>query len=385
LQKFYSYLIFQADIRTYIICSAASLMMKALIWVLLIGLTLAIPAPEAETTFDVDEAKQPIDDVINKSADMSDESGSDESGSDESGSDESGSDESGSDESGSDESGSDESGHTSEDSADTSEESGDTSEESNDTSEESTDTSEESETETTTTPPDLEPDQEGADQEAADQPDEESSDKNESFYAKSADKVLKTKDICLTRQCIEVSNRLFDNMKEEADPCEDFNEFACGRFETETIIPDDKGSYGSFSSVAKIVQERGRKLIEAEIDEKNDFDAYKKAKIYYKSCMNEVKQEKHGVEPVKKILAEIGGWPVMDGDKWSDLWFDLWAVSAMLEKNGFSSSYVASNFISSDSKNSSWRVIQFDQTSFGLSREYLVKGFEEKEVQAYFK
>jgi hypothetical protein len=370
LQKFYSYLIFQADIRTYIICSAASLMMKALIWVLLIGLTLAIPAPEAETTFDVDEAKQPIDDVINKSADMSDESGSDESGSDESGSDESGSDES---------------GHTSEDSADTSEESGDTSEESNDTSEESTDTSEESETETTTTPPDLEPDQEGADQEAADQPDEESSDKNESFYAKSADKVLKTKDICLTRQCIEVSNRLFDNMKEEADPCEDFNEFACGRFETETIIPDDKGSYGSFSSVAKIVQERGRKLIEAEIDEKNDFDAYKKAKIYYKSCMNEVKQEKHGVEPVKKILAEIGGWPVMDGDKWSDLWFDLWAVSAMLEKNGFSSSYVASNFISSDSKNSSWRVIQFDQTSFGLSREYLVKGFEEKEVQAYFK
>jgi membrane metallo-endopeptidase-like protein 1 len=196
------------------------------------------------------------------------------------------------------------------------------------------------------------------------------------------DKVLMTKDICLTRQCIEASNRLFQNMREDADPCEDFNEFACGRFETETIIPDDAGKYTSLSLIQDIVLERLRQLLEAEIDEKTDFEGHKKAKIYYKSCMNEDKQEALGVEPIKEYLAKYGGWPVLEGDKWSGDNFDLWAL---LAKESFNNNILVNTKIASDAMNSSWRVIHFDQTSLGLSREYLVKGFEEKEVKSYFK
>jgi hypothetical protein len=41
--------------------------------------------------------------------------------------------------------------------------------------------------------------------------------------------------------------------------------------------------------------------------------------------------------------------------------------------------------ITTDSKNSSWRVIDIDQASLGQSQVYLVKGLEDKTVAAYYK
>ena len=45
---------------------------------------------------------------------------------------------------------------------------------------------------------------------------------------------------CFTPECIAASNILFQWMNQEADPCEDFNQFACGNFIKTSIIPDDK-------------------------------------------------------------------------------------------------------------------------------------------------
>ena len=45
---------------------------------------------------------------------------------------------------------------------------------------------------------------------------------------------------CFTRECISASNNLFQMMNLEADPCDNFNEFACGKFIKESRIPDDK-------------------------------------------------------------------------------------------------------------------------------------------------
>ena len=45
---------------------------------------------------------------------------------------------------------------------------------------------------------------------------------------------------CFTPECIAASNNLFQWMNQEADPCEDFNQFACGNFIKTSIIPDDK-------------------------------------------------------------------------------------------------------------------------------------------------
>ena len=45
---------------------------------------------------------------------------------------------------------------------------------------------------------------------------------------------------CFSRECISASNNLFQMMNLEADPCENFNEFACGNFIKDSRIPDDK-------------------------------------------------------------------------------------------------------------------------------------------------
>ena len=53
--------------------------------------------------------------------------------------------------------------------------------------------------------------------------------------------------ICLTKDCIGASHRLFKQMDLTADPCQDFNQFSCGNFIKNQLIPDDKTSYNAFS------------------------------------------------------------------------------------------------------------------------------------------
>ena len=91
------------------------------------------------------------------------------------------------------------------------------------------------------------------------------------------------KDICLSKQCIGASHRLFQLMNNSVNPCDDFSEFACGNFYKEQIIPDDKGSYSSFTRLRDLVDQRARILIEEPIDEKKDFESHQKAKLFFKS------------------------------------------------------------------------------------------------------
>ena len=37
--------------------------------------------------------------------------------------------------------------------------------------------------------------------------------------------------------------------------------------------------------------------------------------------------------------------------------------------------------VTTDLKNSSWRILDIDQPSLGMSREYLVKGLEDEDVK----
>ena len=48
------------------------------------------------------------------------------------------------------------------------------------------------------------------------------------------------KKYCDSKECIAASNNLFQWMNLDANPCEDFNEFACGNFIKTSLIPEDK-------------------------------------------------------------------------------------------------------------------------------------------------
>ena len=108
-----------------------------------------------------------------------------------------------------------------------------------------------------------------------------------------------------------------------------------------------------------------------------------------------------------EILDEFGGWPVIVGDSWDEsnfLWFEM---IYKLRRMGFSSDLFIDFSVTTDLKNSTLRTIdvakyftlyklivrrisifdfrlQLDQASLGMpGREYLIKGLEDKDVQAY--
>jgi len=54
-------------------------------------------------------------------------------------------------------------------------------------------------------------------------------------------------------------------------------------------------------------------------------------------------------------------------------------------KMGYDTDFLFELDIDSDDKNTSWRVLKMDEATLSLEREYLVKGFEDKDVQEYYK
>ena len=173
---------------------------------------------------------------------------------------------------------------------------------------------------------------------------------------------------CLTKPCIEASYRISEYVDDQVDPCEDFNKFACGRFQKKTIIPDDRATWNSFAIIQEEIDSHVRKLIEAPISNKDDFESYKKAKKYYKSCMNEEKQNELGFKPLKEILSKVRGWPVLEGNEWTGEDFNVWNKIVDLKHIGFPSHYFSSYFIEPDAKNNSHRVLRLDAATLGLPK-----------------
>merc|ERR1712080_101519 len=71
------------------------------------------------------------------------------------------------------------------------------------------------------------------------------------------------------------------------------------------------------------------------------------------------------------------------GEDWKGEGFNWHQLSIKASDQGFSSDRMISIGIGTDSKDSTKRILEIDQPSLGLSREYLIKGAEDKDVKAY--
>ena len=172
-------------------------------------------------------------------------------------------------------------------------------------------------------------------------------------------------------------------MNLKADPCKDFDEFACGGWKEKHDIPDDKGNFNQMELMGERLKVNSRKIIEAPIMDE-DFECDKKAKLLYKSCMNVDKLEELGVMPLKNLLT-LFGWPVLQ-ESWTDAEsFDPWKFIIKMNQLGLPEDYLLSFNIQADSQNTTRRALQIDQPSFGPSKEFLDKGLEDPVIKAYYK
>ncbi|XP_076662918.1 M13 family metallopeptidase neprilysin 2 isoform X4 [Andrena cerasifolii] len=190
-------------------------------------------------------------------------------------------------------------------------------------------------------------------------------------------------EVCYTPECVHTASRILKNMDVEVEPCDDFYDFACGGFLKATNIPDDKSSVNTFTEISDQLQNQLRTSIE-EKSPPNEPKPFRLAKNLYQACMNKTAIEQQGLDPLLNILQQLGGWPVLEGDNWNETGFD-WKESVYKFRNmGYSVDYFIDFSVGVDLKNSTKRIIDLDQASLGLSREYLSKGFDDKIVQAYF-
>ncbi|XP_018319545.1 neprilysin-2 isoform X2 [Agrilus planipennis] len=191
------------------------------------------------------------------------------------------------------------------------------------------------------------------------------------------------REVCLEPGCVHAASKVLQAMDTSVDPCEDFYQFSCGNFVRSTTIPDDKSSVTSFSLISDMLQEQLHVMIEEPI-KPGDLKPFGLMKKLYRACMNKTAIEEEGLDVVKDIFKEIGGWPVLEGDNWNEEQFDWKELVYKFRKTGYSIDYFIDFSIGIDLKNSTKRIIDLDQGALGLRREFLIKGLEDKLVRAYY-
>ena len=157
-------------------------------------------------------------------------------------------------------------------------------------------------------------------------------------------------------------------MDPQIDPCKDFNKFACGGFSKIMTIPEGEGHWGSMSIMFEEIYNQGKKLMEEPINQKEDFESYKKVRAYYKQCMDEKQQKEVGLQPLEEILNIFNGWPVVRGDSWVEPGLDVWETSIKLKESGFSSDYFAASGPFLDIRNNSQKLLAFSGAQIGLQK-----------------
>ncbi|KAH8304740.1 hypothetical protein KR044_004215, partial [Drosophila immigrans] len=190
--------------------------------------------------------------------------------------------------------------------------------------------------------------------------------------------------VCNTEQCRDEAALVLSKIKAEVNPCDDFFEFACGSFIDKAIIPDDESSISQFTVVNDKLLEQLRDIVTAKQPD-NAPKHFQQPSVLYKACMNKTRIESLGSTPVAKLAKSLGGWPLIEGDKWNANY--TWTWQEQIKKfraAGFDTNYIIDFTVQVDLQNSSKRIINLDQASLGITLEYMRKGFTDTVVSAYY-
>ncbi|KAG0021087.1 hypothetical protein BGZ81_009102 [Podila clonocystis] len=177
-------------------------------------------------------------------------------------------------------------------------------------------------------------------------------------------------DICTTQQCVNTAAGIISSIDTQADPCEDFYQFACGGFIEKNEIPPGESSTSNFLNI----YEQNSRLIrdisdvslgKAPKPEAGDTAAennLKKLHDLFSSCMDEAALLKAGRKPVADEVQKI---LVSFPDNTSGV--DKTALSktmALIQKSGMAS--FVTLYVKPDSVNPQQNALNMFESGLGL-------------------
>ncbi|KFM04072.1 Membrane metallo-endopeptidase-like 1 [Aptenodytes forsteri] len=174
--------------------------------------------------------------------------------------------------------------------------------------------------------------------------------------------------------CQTEAARIIQNMDPTADPCKDFYQYACGGWLNRHVIPETSSRYSIFDILRDELEIILKGVLET--SDQGDREAFQKAKILYKSCMNESLIEQRDSLPLLEALMMVGDWPVASAD-WNKTKEPSWSMEEKLSimNSRFNKRVLIDMFVWNDDRDSSRHIIYIDQPSLGMpSRDYYFNG-----------
>lgn len=187
--------------------------------------------------------------------------------------------------------------------------------------------------------------------------------------------------ICTSADCTQSAARLIENMDPSIDPCENFYKYACGGWLKKNIIPETNSRYSTFDILRHELAVVLKGVLERQ-DDGNNSSALTKAKVLYKSCVNESLIEQRGGKPLLSVLPDVLDWPIATDD-WETKYGEKWRAEDIIAKlNEKYWKLVLINFyVGTDDRDSNSHIIHIDQPSLGLhSKDYYLCTGPFKEV-----
>ncbi|XP_035220885.1 neprilysin-2-like [Stegodyphus dumicola] len=190
--------------------------------------------------------------------------------------------------------------------------------------------------------------------------------------------LLNISDICTTPGCVKAAAHILQNLDESVDPCDDFFQFACGGWMKRHA--SERNSI-AINKLKSYVAAQLRVLLQKKLTG-NEPNYVRMVKVIYDTCMDLKSIEAKGSEPLKKVLKDLGGWPVVEGENWDPDSFNWMETHFKIRRMGYnpnilidlSSLHILG--ISSD--------LTLGYPSLVVDNEYLMQGLNSSTTTAYF-
>ena len=117
-------------------------------------------------------------------------------------------------------------------------------------------------------------------------------------------------DECVKKECLFTAARIMEYMNRDANPCQNFWQYACGGWLEKNDIPPGHSQWGVDNEVVKRVNENTRELVESKVENDTPTSAERKVKTLYSKCMDVDAIDALGATPLVTIMDKLGGWAI---------------------------------------------------------------------------